>query len=286
MPSRRSSSPQDPESTSAESDHIETPSALEISRLSRRTSLPGAQKELYDHLARMVDLEHHHEFLVVPSGSGESTFYLADIAEAVGAGVDPDQDVVDLASERAKKEGLAPRIHFDPGELEDLPYQDAVFDVSIGEIGLSASEDLPGAVRELARVTRPGGSVVLILPVWTQNVDEERREVLVRRLGVRPQLLQQWKRMLREAGVDEVYAEDLSDAARSRATPTPIIGLGEFFSGRDRLSMVYRAWRRWGLRGISAALSREQEIRTLTSRERVLGLCLLRGVRMNSGEER
>ena len=38
-----------------------------------------------------------------------------------------------------------------------------------------------------------------------------------------------------------------------------------------------RAWKRWGWRGVSAALARETEVHKLLTSERILGLDLIRG---------
>ena len=41
--------------------------------------------------------------------------------------------------------------------------------------------------------------------------------------------------------------------------------------------MFWRAWRRWGWRGVRTVLEREREVHRLLTRERILGLDLLKG---------
>lgn len=260
-----------------------SPSALELTRIGDGDSLSRGRERLYAHIARRLDLGPSQEFLIVPCGRGETVRFLADSTGAAGAGVDHETSLVDTASQRARHEGLASRTHFDPGADEDLPYQDAVFDVTIGDVGLGGTAHAARAVAELARVTKPMGSVVLIQPVWTQVVEDGRREVLVKRLGFRPFVIQQWKQMLRDAGVVELHAEDLSQTATSRSGDVSLTGLSDFFLFRDKLHVIYRAAQRWGWRGIYAALSREQELRRLISWERVLGLSLIHGTRWRNG---
>jgi hypothetical protein len=46
--------------------------------------------------------------------------------------------------------------------------------------------------------------------------------------------------------------------------------------------MMRRALRRWGWRGVKGALVREREIHRLLSRERVLGLTMIKGTRWSA----
>jgi SAM-dependent methyltransferase len=47
------------------------------------------------------------------------------------------------------------------GDLESLPYADAAFDAAIGVNSIFYAADMDAAMREMARVVRPGGLVVL-----------------------------------------------------------------------------------------------------------------------------
>jgi SAM-dependent methyltransferase len=254
------------------------PSALDIARLSRSRGLAEGRAQLYRHIARLTALGPGEEFLIVPSATGSAARFLASASGAHGVGVDPDPALIEHAAERARVAGIGSLVQFDEGDPRDLPYTDGVFDLAIGEIGLSAVE-AEGAVKELGRVVRDGGRVLLVQPVWTADVEEGRKSVLARRLGFRPFLPQRWKVMLRAAGVDDLQAEDLSDVASSRTGAVSIRTLTDFFTVRDRFAVAFAAFRRWGWPGIAAAVGREQVLRRLVSRERVLGLSLIWGTR-------
>jgi demethylmenaquinone methyltransferase/2-methoxy-6-polyprenyl-1,4-benzoquinol methylase len=62
-----------------------------------------------------------------------------------------------------KEAGLSERISFREGDVKDLPFDNDVFDWawSVDCIGYAPMEPLP-AIKELARVVKPGGSVVLL----------------------------------------------------------------------------------------------------------------------------
>lgn len=204
---------------------------------------------------------------------------MAESTGAGGAGTDPDPLMVEVATRRASRADLAGRLHFEQAPLDELPYQDAVFDLALGEIELGSAQDPPAAVKELVRVTKPGGTVVLVQLVWTRRLEESRQEELVDRLGVRPFLLVEWKQMLREAGVEDVTVEDWSDAAAPQSQPSVLGGLAELFTFRGKLRLLPRAWKRWGWRGVRVVLSRERELRHLVEEERVLGVSLIMGTR-------
>lgn len=254
-----------------------SPSAVGLTRLSARMSFSAGGEALYRSVLRLVALSPDAEFLLVPSGRGRGARFVAEVTGAAGAGADPDAEMVAVASDRAKAKGLASRLHFEQAPLDDLPYQDGVFDLALAEIELAAAADPAAAVRELVRVTRPGGTVVLLQLVWLQPLEPERRASLVERLGIRPLMLVEWKQILKEAGVTAVQVEDWSDAASSPRRVPLLGGLAELYTLRGKLRLLPRAWGRWGWRGVRAVLSRERELHRLLQDERVLGMAVMRG---------
>ena len=257
------------------------PSMLDLVRLSRDAVFPPGGQELYRKIAQITELQPRHEVLVAAAGRGVSTLFLARSCGCEAAGVETDTALADEAERRAVAEGMEPRVTFQAAALDDLPYRDGIFDVAIGEMGLAAATDPAAAVRELARVTRPMGCVVLIQLIWTGNVSPERRDMLAAHLGARPMFLVEWKQLLRDAGVVDLKVEDWSDAPspfRPRAGG-PFPDFSEIFSLRERLDILRRARRRWGWRGVRGAVLREREVHRLLTRERALGLSLIVGTR-------
>lgn len=263
-----------------------SPSAVGLTRLSMRLSFHPGGEALYRSILRLVDLGPDGEFVVVPCGRGVSALFVARATDAAGAGADPDGVGVEVANHRAKAAGMGARLHFETAPLHELPYQDAVFDLAVGEIELAAAADPQAAVRELVRVTRPGGTVVLVQPVWVRAVEQERGAELVERLGIRPHLVVEWKQMLRDAGVTALVVEDWSDVAASQHQPSVLGGLAELFTFRGKLRLLPRAWERWGWKGVRALLSRERELRRLIQEERVLGVSVIKGTRGVNPEQR
>ncbi len=260
------------------------PSMLDLVRLSREVVFPPGGQELYRRIGTLVEMHEGMEVLDCACGRGVTTSFLAQQYDVGCVGVDPDPALVREAQRRARDEGLEARLTFETAQLDDLPYRDGIFDVAIGELGLASSADPARAVGELARVTKPFGCVVLVQLIWTGNVDPARREVLVAHLGARPMILVEWKQLLRDAGVVELTVEDWSDAPSPfrPAAGGPFPDFAEMFTFREKVGILRRALKRWGWRGVRGALVREREIHRLLTRERVLGLTMIKGTRWSA----
>ena len=257
------------------------PSVIDLLRLSRTRGFSPGDQALYRQIAKLTGLSEAEELgsmVDVPCGRGLVAQFFAENYGIEVAGVDPDPATVEAAEERARTAEISTQIQFQKAPAHDLPFQDSVFDMAVGELGIASSEDPLSAVKELARVTRPGGVVVLIALIWTGHVDEERRRILIQHLGASPLLLVEWKQALREAAVVDLKLEDWSD----QAFPFVVRGRtftrwSEFSTLADKLAILVRAWRRWGWRGLKGALSREYEIRNLLGSERTIGVTLIFG---------
>lgn len=257
------------------------PSTLDLVRLSADPVFPPGGEALYREIGVLTEIGAGSEVLDAACGRGLSTVFLAAAFGVEGAGVDPSALLVEEAEERARALGLEERLSFQQAALDDLPYQDDSFDLTIGEVALGATVDPAAAIRELARVTRPLGSVVLVQLVWKGNLAEDRREVLVRHLGARPMLLVEWKQLLRDAGCVDLHVEDWSDYASPTrpAVGGPFHDIARIFTLRQKLDILRRALRRWGWRGVRGAIMREQEIHRLLTRHRVLGLSMIKATK-------
>ena len=261
------------------------PTTLDIARLRPDPVFPAGGEGLYRQVVRLTEVSSEGTLLEVPCGAGRGTEFLAAISGAECYGVDPNPELIAEADERTRSRPDDNPIHFDSSPLDDLPFRDGIFDVVLGGIGLAMHADPAAAIREMVRVVRPMGSVVLVQPIWTGNVEGSRREALVKHLGARPLLLVEWKQLLREAGVVDLHVEDWSDYA-SPFRPSfgrSLQDVSDLYSLRQKAVILHRAFRRWGWRGVRGAVVREREVHRLLS-QRVLGLSLIRGTRWAGGE--
>ena len=100
-------------------------------------------------------------------GSGLNLpFYSSAVARAVG--VDLSAEMLASARQRADHLGLA--IELMQADVEALPFADATFDTVAISLTLCTTPQPKAALRELARVCRPGGQIVflehVLSPIW------------------------------------------------------------------------------------------------------------------------
>jgi demethylmenaquinone methyltransferase / 2-methoxy-6-polyprenyl-1,4-benzoquinol methylase len=77
-------------------------------------------------------------------------------------GVDQSPEMLATGRDRVARAGLRERIELREGRAEALPFADGEFDALTFTYLLRYVEDVPGTLRELARVIRPGGTVAML----------------------------------------------------------------------------------------------------------------------------
>jgi ubiquinone/menaquinone biosynthesis C-methylase UbiE len=104
----------------------------------------------------LAQIRPHDRVLIVGIGTGLDLPYLPAEAEKVG---------IDLSSEmlaRARRKSSDPRLTLLEMGAEDLKFDDASFDVVVMNLVLSVVQDPKRALREAARVLKPGGSIWIL----------------------------------------------------------------------------------------------------------------------------
>lgn len=261
---------------------------LDLIRLSPRRLFPPGGEDLYRQVARLTDLSSGTELLDVAAGKGIPLEYFIREFGVLGTGVEEDPRLIAEAEAHLRAGGLSGQMSFQRASADDLPFRDETFDVVVGELGLAARVDPKAAIRELTRVTRPGGQVVLVQLVWKAPVDENRRRILSEHLGATPLMMVEVRRVLADAGIGDVVTEDWTDEETAFRHPVkkPFPDFSELFTVREKLGILRRAWGRWGWRGVLTVFQREAEVHRLLTRERLLGLSLLKGTKLReSGDE-
>ncbi|MER8160637.1 demethylmenaquinone methyltransferase [Streptomyces sp. NPDC094472] len=113
-------------------------------------------------VARAVDARAGERVLDLAAGTGTSSLPF----QAAGAYVVPCDFSLGMLREGKKRH---PRLPLTAGDATRLPFADGVFDAVTISFGLRNIQDTQGALREMLRVTRPGGRVVICEfshPTW------------------------------------------------------------------------------------------------------------------------
>jgi demethylmenaquinone methyltransferase/2-methoxy-6-polyprenyl-1,4-benzoquinol methylase len=176
------------------------------------------------------------------------------LAEAVGAaghvtGVDLSPEFLDCARSIAEKAGIPEQVSFQEGNINNLPFDDDTFDWvwSANCAGYAPGDPLP-LLKELARVVKPGGSVIILAwssqqllpgyPVLEAHLNATSSGIAPFAEGAAPEL--HFSRMVgwfRRAGMEEVTARTFAGdvcaplSEKIRAHLSRLLGCGGWMWG-------------------------------------------------------
>jgi SAM-dependent methyltransferase len=214
------------------------------------------KRRSYEHM----NLSTGGSVIEVGCGPGTDTVSLAELVGPNGrvVGVDIDPGMIREANERARVGGVQDTVNHIEADATSLPFDDDDFDAARSERLLQHLEDPATALREMVRVTREGGRIVLMDMDWgsvsidVPEVDVERRLIRIKAdaMQVNGYIGRQLNRLVREAGLIDVQVEprpiishDLAfirfalalDEVESRAVDEGIVSLEEVARWKEGL---------------------------------------------------
>jgi ubiquinone/menaquinone biosynthesis C-methylase UbiE len=110
-----------------------------------------------ENLAEALDIVPDERVLDVACGSGNGAISAARRAWGNTVGADYVPALLERGRERAAAERLD--VEFVEADAQDLPFEDASFDVAMSIFGAMFAPDQPKAAAELLRVVKPGGRI-------------------------------------------------------------------------------------------------------------------------------
>lgn len=133
----------------------------------------------YDRLNRILSLgidrrwrKRTVEALALPPGSRvlDLATGTADLAIAIAerhpdatvTGIDPSGNMLSVGSSKLAGTGLGARVSLEIGDAQELPFEDDAFDGTTIAFGIRNVPDRALALKEMARVTRPGAKIAIL----------------------------------------------------------------------------------------------------------------------------
>ena len=118
--------------------------------------------------------------LEIGAGTGANLPFYGPAVESLTL-TEPELSMLRRLAVRAAE--LAPQATVVRAAAETLPFADSSFDVAVSTLVLCGVRDQPGALRELRRVLRPGGSLIFIEHVRANDPRLARRQDRLNRLN-------------------------------------------------------------------------------------------------------
>ncbi|MBP2337314.1 cyclopropane fatty-acyl-phospholipid synthase-like methyltransferase [Saccharothrix coeruleofusca] len=120
-----------------------------------------AADRLTDILTDKLGAEPGQHVLDVGCGQGRPGVRLATRTGAEVTGISISARDVEVSNERAQREGVADRVRFQRADAMELPFADNSFDHVFALESIVCMPDRVQALRQFARVVRPGGVIAL-----------------------------------------------------------------------------------------------------------------------------
>lgn len=152
-------------------------------------------------LRRWVMAEAHGDVLDVACGTGENFRHLRSVDSLTAVDLTP--AMLERAAHRAARLGLVVELRTMSAQYLDLP--DGAFDTVTTAMSTCTFPDPVGALREMARVTRPGGRILVVehgrsRVGWIARLQHRRAAKHYRQIGCRWD--QDVRALLDEAGLE------------------------------------------------------------------------------------
>jgi ubiquinone/menaquinone biosynthesis C-methylase UbiE/polysaccharide pyruvyl transferase WcaK-like protein len=125
------------------------------------------------HLLQWLDPKEGEKVLDIACGEGTLSLKIAERG-CIVCGIDISENVINGAKQFARREKIA--CEFQVGDAERLPYPDGCFDKVVCSSSLEHFDDDLSALKEMSRVLKPNGIIVLTVDSLTYPVGDEIKE--------------------------------------------------------------------------------------------------------------
>ncbi|CAI0400455.1 unnamed protein product [Linum tenue] len=156
-----------------------------------------------------LDLKPGQKVLDVGCGIGGGDFYMAENFDVEVVGIDLSINMVSFALERAI--GLKCAVEFEVADCTKKTYPDNSFDVIYSRDTILHIQDKPALFRSFHKWLKPGGKVLISDYCKSAGTASPEFADYIKQRGYDLHDIKEYGQMLRDAGFQEVIAEDRTD---------------------------------------------------------------------------
>lgn len=163
---------------------------------------------LTKHILSREKLDNTKSVLDAGCGTGQTSAFIAEHYQATVTALDYNKIMLDKAKQRFSSLQLP--IDVLHGSVEDLPFEDGLFDVVLSE-SVTSFTDINLTIPELKRVILPNGVLLAIEMVLESPIKEEEKEPIIDFYGVHQLLTEsEWHQAFQKAGFKQISIENMS----------------------------------------------------------------------------
>lgn len=182
-------------------------------------TMEEAAEKLTDLVVDRCRLTAGQRVLDVGSGNGKATLRVASAHQVNVSGITLSDYQVRLSRKLAEEQGAADAVDFRRADMRDIPFPDATFDAAFAIESICHVTDRTVAYREIGRVLRGGGRVVVTDFVLRRPIVDSTKKAIVENNNANfmngPILPREdYESVVRAAGLDVVEFTDIGDQVR------------------------------------------------------------------------
>lgn len=122
----------------------------------------GIDQQWRKKAVRLLQPEQPQHILDVATGTADLALQAMTLEPEHITGVDIAEEMLAVGREKIAVQNLTDRITLQRGDAENLPFDDASFDAVLVAFGVRNFQNLDAGLREMHRVLRPGGVLVVL----------------------------------------------------------------------------------------------------------------------------
>ncbi|NQV73200.1 bifunctional demethylmenaquinone methyltransferase/2-methoxy-6-polyprenyl-1,4-benzoquinol methylase UbiE [bacterium] len=130
--------------------------------LLNRVLSAGIDQKWRKKVIRLILEKSPQRVLDVATGTADLAIMAANSGVPNTVGVDISEEMLAVGKRKVVAKGLTEKVVLQSGDAEKLPFEDAQFDACMVSFGVRNFEDLDEGLREIHRIIRPGGQLVVL----------------------------------------------------------------------------------------------------------------------------
>jgi len=158
---------------------------------------------------RLVDIARDLDVLDIGCGGGATVRRLAGmVTEGKVVGIDYSPDAVAVARKTNRALISQGRVEILVGDVSSMSFGDGTFDLVTAIETHYFWPDLPSDLREVHRVTKPGGRLLVVGALYKDGAHDRRNQRIVEASGMAYQSIDELRELLEGAGWSDIEARE------------------------------------------------------------------------------